>query len=619
MPALSSLRKPVVLLSAAVGFGALAVSLAQVPGAADEARTELEAAKVALEAGDTDAATAAVDRAREHADTVQLGVQGPAGVLGQWLPVVGTSARDARHLGDALDSAVSIAEMGTATLPEITGDDATFFEGGNVDIPTLERLVGTAGEVRTELASAQSSLTAIEATGPGGGRIGDARDSALEQVDPLADGLDDLMPLMEELPTILGAEGDRKYLLAILNPAEMYYSGGVALSYAPVTVSDGRVSIGESVDTGANREVFEPRYWRKVKGNPFHKGRQRVMLAGLAPSWPVAGEETLNAWRALRGRNMSGLIAVDVIALARLSEITGPMDVPGYGRVDSSNLVETLIGSYDDYADPSSRERKDSNKALVGLFVDRLLGTGQLPDKVRVLADAARGRHFAAYFRDDEVQDTLGDLAISGDLSQTKHDYLGVLTQNTVGSKTDYWQSRRVSSDVRLRPDGSARVALEVEIHNDSAPYAGPGIDPQEGYFTRWAHLSVGTFLPRRAAVDTVTVDGTPIDFNVGDYFGRPFVRQSLEFPPQARRTVRLEYDVPAAAVRDGDTLTYGLDVDPQGMVRPQSVSVRLHLPEGFTAEELPEGWSAAGRGTVTWTDEALDDSPRFTLVARRG
>ncbi len=45
------------------------------------------------------------------------------------------------------------------------------------------------------------------------------------------------MPLMRQLPDILGAEGERKYLLAILNPAELLYSGGTALSYAPVTVS----------------------------------------------------------------------------------------------------------------------------------------------------------------------------------------------------------------------------------------------------------------------------------------------------------------------------------------------------------------------------------------------
>ena len=152
MPSLSSLRKPVVVAIAALGLAALGVSVARVPGAADDARAELESARTLLEAGDTDAATDAVARAREHTDTVQVGVQGPLGLVGQWLPVVGTSVRDARHLGDALDAVVSVAKLGAEAYPEVTGDEATFFEGGHVDIPTLERLVATADDAHDELA-----------------------------------------------------------------------------------------------------------------------------------------------------------------------------------------------------------------------------------------------------------------------------------------------------------------------------------------------------------------------------------------------------------------------------------------------------------------------------------
>ncbi len=69
--------------------------------------------------------------------------------------MVGTSVRDARHLGDALDAVVSVAELGAEAYPEITGDEATFFEAGNVDIPTLERLVATAGDAEAELTRAR--------------------------------------------------------------------------------------------------------------------------------------------------------------------------------------------------------------------------------------------------------------------------------------------------------------------------------------------------------------------------------------------------------------------------------------------------------------------------------
>lgn len=613
VPSASSLRKPIVLLAFAAGMVALGVSVARVPGAADDARQELEAAKVAIEAGDQEAAQAAVDRARDHVDTVQLALEGPAGIVGQWLPEVGTSVRDARHLADALDAVTTVAEIGAEAYPEITGEDSTFFTDGQVDLPTLDRLIDAAVAVQERLGRASSALGEIEATGPGGGRIGTARDEAVAQVSPLHDALTDSMPLLEQLPAILGADGERKYLVALLNPAELRYSGGTPLTLTPITVADGRIEIAQAVDTDSNTAAFQPRYWRKVKGNPFHRGATRVLNATIPPSWPVAGEEILNAWRSLRGRNMAGLIAVDVITLARLTEITGPMDVPGYGRVDGGNLTETLIGSYDEFDDPE--QRKETNRALVPQFMDRLLTTGQLPDKARVLTEAAQGRHFAAFFRDPDVQGALG-VALSGDLSPTEHDYLGVFSQNVVPSKTDYWQSRQVRSDVRLRPDGSARVALEVEIHNDSDPYAGPEPDPQQGYFTRWATLSVGAFLPLGARVDAVGLDGAPIDFTVGDYYGRPFVRQTIEFEPQARHVLRLEYDVPAAAVAEDGGLTYRLDLDPQGMVRPEAVSATVRFPQGFTVDELPDGWIAAGDRAATWSTGALDESPRLSLSA---
>ena len=79
-------------------------------------------------------------------------------------------------------------------------------------------------------------------------------------------------------------------------------------------------------------------------------------------------------------------------------------------------------------------------------------------------------------------------------------------------SKSDYWQRRTVSTDVALREDGSARVRMEVEVHNDSPPYVQPVPDPRQGYFTRWNTLSVAPFLPTGATFDSVEVDGEPVE-----------------------------------------------------------------------------------------------------------
>jgi hypothetical protein len=119
------------------------------------------------------------------------------------------------------------------------------------------------------------------------------------------------------------------------------------------------------------------------------------------------------------------------------------------------------------------------------------------------------------------------------------------------------------------------------------------------------------------AVVTSAQLDGQTVPFTRRQYFGRPFVRRTIEFPPQARRTYELVYDVPAAATRTGDRLTYRLDLTPQGMITPQAVTVRVRWPRGYDVGELPSGWTRRGR-RVTYANPALDTQPSFTITGSR-
>ena len=95
-------------------------------------------------------------------------------------------------------------------------------------------------------------------------------------------------------------------------------------------------------------------------------------------------------------------------------------------------------------------------------------------------------------------------------------------------------------------------------------------------------------------------------------------IRPEIEFAPQARHTLAVTYDVPAAAVREGDGLAYRLALDPQGMVDPQDVRVRVSFPRGYTVEDgLPEGWSTRGGRVATYTTDALETVESFEILAR--
>ncbi|QBX55894.1 DUF4012 domain-containing protein [Nocardioides seonyuensis] len=610
---------PLLLLAAVVvvvALALLALPFRDAPAHAEAAKTELQSASEALSAGDHEAAGVAVARARDEVDELQGSVQGIGGDAWAWVPVAAGPVRDVRRLGNALDDLTAAAELGVEMWPEVTGRTSTLIDDGNVDLPTLDRTLDRVGEIEERFVSANDELAGVaDERVFVGDRLAQARDEAHEKLEPLMDDLASVRPLLDVLPSLLGAEEERQYLIAMLNPAEMMASGGTPQSFATMSFEDGRVDLSDSVDYETAPGTFVPRFWQKVEGNPFHRGRLRMGTATMAPDWRVSGNELANAWRSLRNRPMSGVIAIDTIALSRLIDLTGPIELPPLGRLTGDTLVEALGRSYDRF--PDKQVRKGFNRRLVPIFRERLLSSGSWVEKGEVLADAADGRHFAVYLRNAEAQGVIHDLGLSGALSDTDRDYLGVFTQNAVPSKADYWQDRAVHSEVELAEDGSARVRLRVEIHNDSPPYAQPGVDPRSGYWTRWNTLSVMTMLPKGASIVSRSVDGEPVRRAQNDFFGRTYQRQKIVFEPQQTRTLEVVYDVPAAAEVGADgSLAYGLDLDPQGMVRPQAVRVDVTFPRGFEVGDLPDGWRSRAPRQASYVTKGLTTSESFEVVA---
>ena len=218
-------------------------------------------------------------------------------------------------------------------------------------------------EVSKDLGTAEDELEEVGDERPvAGTQLATVRDDALDLVAPLGDGVDALAPVMDVLPGMLGANSERKYVIAMLNPSELRYSGGAVLALSLLTTEDGRFDVGDTLDTGESRAFFRRLFWLKVKGNPFHRGRQTFQTATYAPNWPVSGNELLNAFRSVRGRPGAGVIAVDSVALARMLEFTGPITVPGYPTLTPDNFVFETVGNYIAY--PDVEVRKSLNRSL---------------------------------------------------------------------------------------------------------------------------------------------------------------------------------------------------------------------------------------------------------------
>ena len=294
--------------------------------------------------------------------------------------------------------------------------------------------------------------------------------------------------------------------------------------------------------------------------------------------------------------------------------MTGPLTVPGFGKVTGDSLVETLVGSYDDYY-PDATAQDEFNDALIPAFKTALFDGGGFVEKGRILGEAAAGRHFATYFRDTSLQDGFAAVGLSGDLADTPGDYLFVGTQNTNGSKVDYYQRRSLDLDVQLDPDGTATNRLDVTIDNDTPPYVDPlGVDPRSGYFTRWAGMALSVFVPDGAEVEDVTLQGRPLEVQVRGHYQHDFLAEPLTLEPGGTGNLSVAYRVPgAASVSDSGELVYRLAIDPQGTVNPASVRIAVRVPDGYAADVLPEGWTQRG-DTLAFQTDALTSSEEWAI-----
>lgn len=589
-------RRTLILGGLAILLLVLVVPMALAAYEARAAKSDLESAKTALKDGDFTAAKEAVDRATQRAGRADWLMNSWAGDFWSVLPVSGGAVDDVRLLTSALDSTADVADIGVQLYPQVTGDHATLMKDGSVSPATLDLLVSGVQKAGAKLESADQDLSQVQADTPlVGDTIGSSRDSAYSQIHPMADAYRKAAPLVAQLPSLFGMDEPHRYLLALLNPAELRYSGGAALSLAGMTTDHGQLELKKSLDLEDSISPSAKYAWKKVAGNPFHHRGQPMPLrnATFAPSWSISGQELLRAVRASFHKGYTGVITVDVSAMADLLRITGPLDVPGYDTLTADNLVKTLVGSYDKYPDPAQRHAL--NQAIIPAFKDRLLDGGHMADKIKSLTTSAQGGHFAVFMRDPDLESALQGLDMAGDLANTTGDYVGVFTQNTNGSKVDILQRRTLGYDVTLAPDGSADATLTVKIENPTPPYLQSAPDPGIGYFTRYAGMNVAPFLAEGARLTRVELEGATTPAHLRDFYGRPWFSESTTIDPGGELTMTVHYHVPHAASVDGNRLTYDLTFQPQGTVVPPELSVDVHLPDGYRPTSMPSGWTAQG------------------------
>lgn len=582
-------------------------SIASLALGSRDLQANLQSAAAQIGEGDFEGAQADVTAMVEAADRIQASTGGAhIAVIGA-LPGLGTATANWDRLAIASsDIAVAVDDL-LGVFGELSGNAGgkQLFSDGAIDIAMLRALPPRVDAIDAGVRDAVRQLESIDATGPAAGPLGDVRDRVLGEVEPVQEAMNAIVGLAPELPDALGANGVRRYLVAIGNQAEMRASGGAPLTLVMVEFDDGRIAIPIKGQTST--QLFPPLNapvsWWGPSGNPFFPGNPRddpMVVTNTHPNLLYSGREIAGAWAGGGYPAVDGVAMIDLTAISAVLDATGPIESPAYGTVTGEQLGQILlVDAYAEFGQTEAEARQAANQELVDSLLTRILSGSDLVSVARAIAGTAPGRHFQVWLRDPDFEQLAVRAGFAGTvLDPGTGDWSAMYTQNGNQSKVDVFQQRNTLVTVQLAEDGSARVTQQLTLTNATPPERPAlGTFGKIGYETMWLKSAYLMYVPDAARGYRVQYpDGFAVrSFRnhqqygrgfVDDGFGQKLVRVVGWTPPGGQSAVSVSYELPPGTfLVDGD-LAYQLRVEPQPTFNDPTVTVRVTAPSGWRPVE---------------------------------
>lgn len=470
------------LLVGACGYGAaLALSAKDVKAQAETALSNVNGIQAAI-AGQ-DFATAANNAAglQSSAQAMNEELSSPVWNVAAMLPVVGSDVKGVQTIASALTDASENAIVPLTSSLSTTPPSACIDANGNLDIAAITTLLGAIQDSAPAMQRCTDELSSLPAfhieklqklVGPAQDKITGIND-VFQQADAFA-------PI---IGSMLGANGNRTYLLAAQNTAEIRASGGFPGSMGTISIDNGAIELGDftkvydmmAEDTPAQcaitdeeNALFYPWYTQYSWDNSFNPDYPRV--AGI---WATAYQEKTE-------QSVDGVISITPTMVQDLLAATGDSFTLSDGTaIDGTNATKVL--QHDLYWKyfSSGSSTSESNDVCDALFAEAAeyafdsalenMNASSLMKLVSTMMGGLEDRRVMIWLADATEQSYIEDMGYSGSMTAASQQEptLGVFVNFWAGSKLGWWlgMDTQVSSPVTGN-DGSRTYHVTTTLTN---------------------------------------------------------------------------------------------------------------------------------------------------------
>lgn len=498
-----------------------------------------------------------------------------------------------------------------------------------IDLERLRAAARTVSDVRVTTTSVIEELRKIElANLPGRARPRVRR--AIEQAREAAERIEVAERGFTLLPSILGADGERNYLLGFQNPSEQRGTGGAILQFKVLTLDGGRLELGDVQGGETAGTVYNIDQDRRTYDIPLPddawlvrqiEDAQRFGNANWSPDWPLSAQLMIEyAYTSARENDdlqvptFDGFIVVDPVAVEKMMPGVGTFTTAkSKDKITPRNVLEfVLYTAYGKY--PLQAERRRVLGQIVNGFFTKALRSPRLEDFARGMGEALSQKNVQIWMKHPAAQRYIKQLGWSGEIEQAKgSDYLYVVEQNVGGNKLDYFDDHTNTVDVRIDGEDSV-VSTEMRVHNG---VFGPQPNWIMGDAGPLHRPMMNLYVPGDAELLSWDVEGERLDTPMPAVWtgGRPAEHleagkkvwsATLNLEPGEEGAVRFDYRAPSVVKnRDGRNV-YRLVLQSQPKVDREDFMIRLALPDGAT-DVRTKGWRRDGAELI-WEKELKSD-----------
>jgi len=387
-------------------------------------------------------------------------------VFGAFTPPIGKVEGLLGDIHDLNENFLKVA----VSFRDATENGFRYFRGGGLRLlSALDTVESSLGNVLGKMESIRNTVAELKAVSS---LFGDLEASLSERYLKYGADLQDTRAFVRGVRDIVGSLDERHVAILFQNAAEIRPGGGFVGSYGDMVVQGGEMV---SLDV---RDIYDPDGQLDIEVTPPYEIRTMSRDWGARDAnwffdFPTSAEAVLyflesSKIYAERDVTFDAVVGLNTHVLESVLDVTGPVDLEGYGEINAENFHEVIQYEVEAGEDKEEGQPKRILGVLAPVLMERLEaldGKGR-EDLVSALGGHAETRDVMVYARDERVAHFLSERNLDGGVYDLPNGFLGsylaVVNANIAGGKTDVFMEQEVDARIDLNTNGGVFTDLSV-------------------------------------------------------------------------------------------------------------------------------------------------------------